>query len=310
MSSGYNSSNTFVRPQSSQTANTSIDAPLPKSSTKSGHERNYSDSTTDGREINHSTYFTAAEEDSTNTLGKLSHSFSNFSQSSQGTASGSRRADYIKETLPAPLEVDYSSDDSFLEKQMAGEERLLFDDLIYGDGAKGLPGLFDAFSGPSSPIAPNTPQSAIAKPSMRSNKSNKSTPKKSTRRHKLRHSHSTPFQYSNLNSGFVSSSEDEDDDSFFDPEFEYLREKAFAIPDIRIHGSSPGRVGMYGVAEDEEEHKIDTSTAARLRKELDRQKRRTMGHLPPSHGKGKSRARRQRDDDSDAADTEDWGPYR
>lgn len=306
MSSGY-SSNTFVRPQSQQTANTSIDAPLSKKSGKFGHERNFSDSTADEREFNQSTYFTAAEDESTNTLGNLSHSFSGFSQSSRGTASGSRRGTSIKEVpLPAPLEVDYSSEDSFAAKRIGGEERLLFDDFISSDGGKGLPGLFDALSGPSSPVAPNTPQSANAKQSMRSLKS---TPKKSKKRHNLRHSHSTPFAYPQRNAGYGFSSDEEDSDSFFDPEFDYLRDQAFVVPDIRIHASSPGRMSMYGVAEAEEEDKIDTSTAARLRKELNRQKRRTVGHLPHA-APGKGKVRRRHDDDSDGADTEDWGPYR
>lgn len=298
MSSGY-SSTQFGRPQSQQTANTSIDASFHAKSVKSGHERNASDSSASA-DIE---YMTAAEEDFPADIPRRHKTLASNGKAPIEPIPEQESPDGLKKTDTYGSFADYTDDseDSFIYKKPGAEEGLLFNDAGYGDVGKGLPGLFDALSGPSSPIVPQTPTSVATKPGAASNRS---TPKG---RPKLRHSHSLPFSYANHMSAPGYGSDEESSDSFFDPEFEYLRKQPFSeVPDIRIE--TPGRTARYSIVEEEDEDRIDARMASKLRKDVAKQRSRTVSN--GRHVKSKSLSRRRYQEEGHAADTEDWGPYR
>ncbi|CAM1503202.1 Fc.00g079780.m01.CDS01 [Cosmosporella sp. VM-42] len=303
MSSGH-SSNPFPRPQSQHTANTSVDIPLPTIS-KQGHERHVSGSATSGGDYDNSAYYTAAEDEyPPNMAGPPKRTVDVVKPLHQSSSRSNHSGSTQNLNNYASLAVDYSDDDSFIEKPSVVEEGLLFDDFIYGDAGRSLPGLFDAISGPSSPTAPRTPTSAVSKPTVASNRS---TPRKPHGRRKLRHSHSTPFSYSShVGASAYGSTDEEDFDSFSDSEYEFIRQQAFAkLPEVRI--DAPKRPSMYGVIEEDDEEKVDARTAAKLRGDMRRKERSSMSQT--RRGKRPVERRRRYEDEGHAADTEDSGGY-
>ncbi|KAF7561916.1 hypothetical protein G7046_g2227 [Stylonectria norvegica] len=305
MSSGT-SSNPFPRPHSQHTANTSVDETSPAKSVEKAHERQGSVATSGGNPES-LVYFTAAEED--DYPADIKRPSRRVVIPVQPSYSTRRRSHVEEDSVPEyyePVLADYSDTDSFTgdsRQPSAADHGVMFDELIYGDVAKGLPGLFDAISGTSSSIAPRTSVS-LAKPLA---SSSKSVAGSSRRREKLRHSHSTPFAHSHAAlSGHGFSSDDEDNNSFSDSEFDIMRGRAFrALPELSTQ-SMPARLAIYGL-EEEDKEKVNMRTAAQLRKDAKRKNRRRASHA--YHGRRRLGRIRGDDDEGHAADTEDSGSF-
>ncbi|KAH6894612.1 hypothetical protein B0T10DRAFT_480853 [Thelonectria olida] len=300
--SGY-SSNPFPRPESQHTPTTSIDASLLAPSEKLGPDRDLGISNQSSGGYQSPVYYTAPEEDDFS----LDIPVSRRNRDDYQTQLEDRQDLALTElsTLSnfAAEFTDDSDVDSFAGKferpSPIGEEGLLFDEGIYGGTAGALPGLFDVFPMAIAPAALERPKKAKstrsnARPASKYHQDRPRTRGSSLAHHPRSHrdddSHGLAFQ-------------EEDFASFLASNDDFLRKAGLMrVPDYESENRRPRRA-LYEYEEEDEEEKVDTRTAMKLRKDLRRistasttRTRQSRSTYRPSH---------RDDDEGNAADTED-----